>query len=215
MSGSFNRVIDFAKMLSRLPPWFTLLAAVAAYFICHHFAVAPLAVRVVGAEAAGDVAAFVIVRGLAVVFQFLVPLCLITSATMWLKSFVERRRLKRLADRAVDEDVLTGLSWEAFERVAAQGFASMGFDVQLTADGADGGYDMVLRSPAGTFLVQAKHWRGRSVGVDVVRALYGAVQAERATGGYVVTSGAFTLAASESRRANRSGSIPANACGIC
>ncbi|MBP2159086.1 MULTISPECIES: restriction endonuclease [Asticcacaulis] len=197
MSGSFNKVVDFAKLLSRVPPWFTLPMAVAAYFICHHFAVKPVETLVVGAEAAGDAAAFAIIRALAVVFQFLVTLCLMMSAAMWLKSFIERQRLKRLADRAADSGVLAGLSWEAFEQVVAQGFASLGFEAQLTAEGADGGYDIVLNSTAGRFLVQAKHWREASVGVDVVRALYGVAQAENATGAYIVTSGSFTLAASE------------------
>jgi len=197
MSASFNRIVDFAKLLSRVPPWFTLPLAVAAYFVCHHFAVKPVSTVIVGAESAGDAAAMAIVRAIAIVFQFLVPLSLVMSAAMWSKVFFERRHLKRLADRAADADVLAGLSWEAFEQVAAQGFVSMGFEAQLTAEGADGGYDIVLTSPAGRFLVQAKHWREGSVGVDVVRALYGVVQAEGATGGYVVTSGSFTLAAAE------------------
>ncbi len=197
MSGSFNRIVDVAKALSRVPPWFTLPIAGGTYFVCHHIAVAPATVVVVGAEAAGDAAAFAIVRALAVVFQFLLPLCLTMSAAMWLNGFLERRRLKQLAARAEGEDGLAGLTWSQFEQVAAQGFASMGFDVQLTAEGADGGYDIVLKSSAGRFLVQAKHWRNRSVGVDVVRALYGVVEAEGASGGYIVTSGQFTLAASE------------------
>jgi restriction system protein len=197
MSGSFNRIVDFAKLLSRVPPWFTLPLAAGAYLFCKNVAVAPVASVVVGTEAAGDAAAFAIVRAFAVVFQFLLPLCLLMSAAMWLRKFLERRRLKRLADRAADEDGLAGLTWSQFEQVAAQGFASLGFDAQLTAEAADGGYDIVLTSAAGRFLVQAKHWRERSVGVDIVRALYGVVEAEKAAGGYVVTSGQFTLAASE------------------
>jgi restriction system protein len=42
------------------------------------------------------------------------------------------------------------------------------------------------------FLVQCKHWRARQVGVSVVRELCGVVSAERAAGGFVVTSGSFT-----------------------
>jgi restriction system protein len=197
MSGSFNRIVDFAKVLSRVPPWFTLPLAGAAYFFLHRLAVTPGTGQVVGAEAAGDAAAFAIARALSVVFQFLVPLCLAMSAALWLKGFLQRRQMKRLADAAADGDDLAGLSWEQFEQVCAQGFASMGFDAQLTAAAADGGYDIVLKSTAGTFLVQAKHWRERSVGVDIVRALYGVVQAEGAAGGYVVTSGLFTHAAAE------------------
>jgi restriction system protein len=190
-------MVDLAKVLSRLPPWITLPAAGFAYFVLHHFSLAPVGVVGSGTRAAEDAAAMAIIRALAVVFQFLVPFCLVMAAAMWLADFLQRRRLKRLADRAADGDGLAGLSWEQFEQVAAQGFAAMGFDAQLTADGADGGFDIVLRREGKVFLVQAKHWRDRSVGVDVVRSLYGVLQAEQADGAYVVTSGAFTRAASE------------------
>jgi len=197
MSGSFSRMVEVAKVLSRLPPWLTVPGGVVTYVACHHFSLVPVGVVGTGAPAAGDAAAMAIVRALAVVFQFLLPFCFAMASAMWTADFVQRRRLKRMADRAADADVLAGLSWEQFETVAAQGFVSIGFDAQLTGEGADGGFDIVLKREGRVFLVQAKHWRDRSVGVDVVRALYGVLQAEGADGAYVVTSGQFTRAAAE------------------
>jgi len=43
--------------------------------------------------------------------------------------------------------------------------------------------------------VQCKQWRSLQVGVPTVRELYGAMAAEGATGGFVITSGRFTAPA--------------------
>jgi restriction system protein len=43
--------------------------------------------------------------------------------------------------------------------------------------------------------VQCKHWKATSVGVDVVRQIFGVMAAHGATGCVVVTSGSYTSAA--------------------
>jgi len=45
---------------------------------------------------------------------------------------------------------------------------------------------------ADKYLVQCKQWKSRSVGVVIVRELYGVMAAEGAVGGFVVASGDFT-----------------------
>jgi restriction system protein len=52
--------------------------------------------------------------------------------------------------------------------------------------------DLIARKDGETYLVQCKQWRSVQVGVPVVRELYGAMAAEGAVGGFVVTSGTFT-----------------------
>lgn len=188
-------LVDWIKVFSRVPPVVTLPLAVGAFLLCHHFAgVSPVAT---GPVAAADAAASSILRVFALVFQYLVPFCLVMSAVLWTVGYVERQRLRRLAQKAAAPDILAGLSWTDFEKIIAHGFSTHGFSAQLTADGADGGVDIVLERLGQRYLVQAKHWRARSVGVEVVRALYGVVCADGAAGGYVVTSGVFTQAASD------------------
>jgi restriction system protein len=77
-------------------------------------------------------------------------------------------------------------------------FKRQGFRVLHTgSDGPDGGVDLVLLKGTEKHLVQCKHWRASKVGVTTVRELYGVMTAQRATGGYVVTSGQFTEDARE------------------
>ena len=45
------------------------------------------------------------------------------------------------------------------------------------------------------FLVQCKQWKAQTVGVTVVRELYGVMTDQNAKGGYLVTSGRFTAEA--------------------
>lgn len=50
----------------------------------------------------------------------------------------------------------------------------------------------MLRQGGDKFLVQCKQWKAFTVGVTVVRELYGVMAASGAAGGFVVTAGRFT-----------------------
>ena len=54
----------------------------------------------------------------------------------------------------------------------------------------------MLRKGSEKYLVQCKQWKAFSVGVNIVRELYGVMAASGAAGGFVVTSGRFTKEAS-------------------
>jgi len=69
-------------------------------------------------------------------------------------------------------------------------------------DGPDGGVDLWLRKNGQVVFVQCKHWKARSVGVKVVRELYGVMAAKNVKHGIVVTYGAFTAEAMEFAKAN-------------
>jgi restriction system protein len=69
-------------------------------------------------------------------------------------------------------------------------------------DGPDGGVDLRLRKNGECAYVQCKHWKAKSVGVKVVRELYGVMAAKNVKHGIVVTYGEFTLEASDFAKAN-------------
>jgi restriction system protein len=86
------------------------------------------------------------------------------------------------------------MNWRDFELLVGEAFRLRGYSVEETGGGgADGGVDLRLRKGNEVFLVQCKQWRAYKVSVTVVRELLGAMAAEGATGGYVVTSGIFTI----------------------
>lgn len=123
---------------------------------------------------------------------------------------------KRLLDaiRRVTSDVVDHVSrnpesvWRLtsrqFEELVAEIYARRGFEVRLTPATRDGGADIWVtrHDDLGTalYLVECKKWSPRRpVGVDVVRALFGAVGLEGANAGVIVTTSRFTRDAEDLR----------------
>ena len=69
-------------------------------------------------------------------------------------------------------------------------------------DGPDGGVDLRLRKNGQVVFVQCKQWKARSVGVKVVRELFGVMAAKNVKHGIVVTYGEFTSEARDLGKAN-------------
>jgi restriction system protein len=69
-------------------------------------------------------------------------------------------------------------------------------------DRPDGGIDLRLRKNGQVVFVQCKHWKVRSVGVKVVRELFGVMAAKNVKQGIVVTYGEFTSESREFAKAN-------------
>ncbi|MEO8346422.1 MAG: restriction endonuclease [Betaproteobacteria bacterium] len=85
------------------------------------------------------------------------------------------------------------MSWQEFEQLVAEAYRRQGYRVNVRGGaGADGGIDVELRAKDKTLVVQCKRWKTRTVGVNLVRELYGAMVGEEAHGAIFVTSGSFT-----------------------
>lgn len=102
--------------------------------------------------------------------------------------------IRALAERP---ELMYDLHPRRFEELLAELFARQGFDVELTKQTRDGGYDLwvVHHTPAGSLLtlVDAKRNRAdRPVGVGIVRQLYGVVEATRASAGLIATTSFFS-----------------------
>jgi restriction endonuclease len=89
-----------------------------------------------------------------------------------------------------------------FERIVAELFEQEGYEIVQTPPRTDGGKDIyVFKTDQFTrtmYLVECKRYvPPNTVGVDVVRHLYGVVQQERASGGIIVTTSYFTQPAKD------------------
>jgi len=104
----------------------------------------------------------------------------------------------QLFSGAKDIETIRKLSWREFEQLVGEAYRRKGYAVTETGGGgADGGVDLVLKRNGEKLFVQCKQWRMSKIGVKTIRELYGVVMAEGATGGIVVSSGTFTLEATE------------------
>jgi restriction system protein len=82
------------------------------------------------------------------------------------------------------------LSQQDLERLVTGAYRVRGYDVR-----ADDAGDLLLIKEDQRLLLQCKHWKTRKVGEMPVRELYGSMAAHSATGGLMISCGAFTLEA--------------------
>jgi len=192
----FAALFEIAAML---PWWIGVGLAAVAYFGFHMVAVSPLPAPKPGHP--GSLLGPTMWISVATFLQYVVPLMLLGGAAA--SAFSRRKRENLVANVASGEgaSVLGGMKWQEFEMLVAEAFKLQGYAVTETGGGgADGGVDLVLKKGSEKFLVQCKQWRAMKVGVTTVRELYGVIAAEKATGGFVVTSGSFTSDAIEFAR---------------
>lgn len=124
--------------------------------------------------------------------QYIVPGLLLAAASI---SFLRRGRARGLAAEMPTSpamDALARMSLHDFEKLVAEGFRREGFlVVERTAPNA-GCVDLELFMGRDRYLVQCSRWKESAVDAHAVRELYAAIVAERAVGGFIVTSGRFT-----------------------
>jgi len=93
-------------------------------------------------------------------------------------------------------DSLTALQWKEFEDLIGEFYRRKGYQVTETLGcGPDGGIDLKLAKDGAATFVQCKRWKGKKVGLPTVRELLGAMTAERAQYGVLVTTSSFTVEA--------------------
>lgn len=94
----------------------------------------------------------------------------------------------------VNIDRLLDLSPHAFEVLTGQLFEALGYKVEQSKPGRDGGVDLRLKKDEETAIAQCKRYRGQ-VGEPIVRDFFGAMGHEKVARGFIVTTGMFSLPA--------------------
>lgn len=188
---------DLLDLISMLPWWGGVALAIVSYLVLHRLA-APVPMMQTQPGQIGQMVSGIFKQTLAYYGQFILPtLCLIGAA---ISAFKRNQRSNLIADVSASSavNVLEGMTWREFEMLVGEAFRLQGYQVvETVGNGADGGVDLVLRKDNEKFYVQCKQWKAYKVGVEVVREMYGVMAAHGATGGFVVTSGRFTDAASQ------------------
>jgi len=107
------------------------------------------------------------------------------------------RLIKYLAQ---NPNMIYSLTPRKFEELVAELFIRDGMRVQLTPSTNDGGRDILVVSDTSLgkhlYYVECKQYsKDNPVGVELIRALYGVVEADKATAGLLVTTSYFTKGA--------------------
>jgi restriction system protein len=183
---------DVIELVAMMPWWIGCVLAVVCYIMLHRVASHELTTSVSPGQAV-DFATQSIWKALATFGQYLLPFLCLCGAAMSAYGRSKRKNLLSGVKNAKSTDALNAMRWQEFELLVGEGFRRQGYQVtENGGGGADGGIDLVLRKGGDKFLVQCKQWKAFTVGVTVVRELYGLMAAHGAAGGFVVTSGSFT-----------------------
>lgn len=166
--------------LARLPWWVSVVVAAVVYLLAHWVAPA-----VAGGNMLLRPFATVLstnAHWIAAIFLLPIPFALINASTR-----------RKLVDGQASIDRIRELTWQEFEQLVGEAYRRQGYRVaERGGGGADGGIDLELRTKDKTLVVQCKRWRTRTIGVELVRELYGAMTGEQAHAAIFVTSGDYT-----------------------
>ena len=191
---------DLLHISMRLPVWANLAIAGGSFVLLRHYGGSEFPVAALQPQGAAfaDALAGQFGRTAAYVAQFIIPPCfllggLIGGSKRWLRA----RRFNKVTGANFSVQAIREMSWREFESMIGEAFRGRGFRVAETSRGADGGVDLEMHRDGELHLVQCKHWKSRSVGVAVVREIFGVMTARGAQSCYVVTSGTFTAEAKQ------------------
>lgn len=90
---------------------------------------------------------------------------------------------------------MRAMAWPQFSAVVSERLRRQGYNVSMRESVAKGDVELIATRRGEKLLVQGRQWRKRSIDVDYVRELCGAITAEKANRGLFITCGAFTLEA--------------------
>lgn len=193
---------DLIDIISKSPWWAGVSLAPFFYFLLHSIATREVP-QSAGLNDLNIVVFGSLFRTLSSFGQFILPaVCLFGAAISAYNQFI-RRNLHKNVSESLHQGVLNGMSWQQFEMLVGESYRRQDYQVkELGGSGPDGGADLVLKKDGKKYLVQCKQWKACRVGVKPVRELLGVMVGAGATGGIVVTSGAFTSDAINFARSN-------------
>ena len=184
---------DLVVIAAKFPWWLGVLLAAASYAGLHYVAIGVVATPTTTSATLGDSVARHFVKSALGIGQYVLPIAFLVGAVVSVLGGRKRNALYGRAAGADGQSAIATMSWREFEMLIGETFRRRGFRVvERGGRGPDGGVDLVLAKGSERHIVQCKHWRATRVPVAIVRELYGAMAAQAAASGFVVTAGEFT-----------------------
>lgn len=183
---------DLLDIASSINWKISLAIAIISYFFFHYFSIQALPVATDLHSATNSLPKQLFIT-FSKFLQYVIPVIFIIGACV--SSFKSKQRIK-LLDKQSGIESIRDMSWQDFELLVGEAFRRKGFEVRENGGGgADGGIDLVLTKNGKKSIVQCKRWKTFSIGVPLIRELYGVMTSERANDCIFVSSGNYTAEA--------------------
>ncbi|GGK10217.1 restriction endonuclease [Pseudomonas matsuisoli] len=187
---------DLMYVAAKFPWWLTLALAAFSFLWLRAYVGQPI-VTVTDPKLMANALPGQSLRTLASVGQYLLPLALLcgAAASIFARD-KQRKRVDGVARVFESEKTLDGVSWQVFEARVREAFVRNGFSfVDVNGEGAREESHFLLLKDSEKHVALYQHWRSSKVGIDAIHDCLGAMAAEGAVGGFIVTDGAFTRGA--------------------
>jgi restriction system protein len=183
---------DLLNIASSINWKISLVIAIISYFFFHYFATQALPVATDLHSATNSLPKQLFIT-FSKVLQYVIPVIFIIGACI---STIRSKKRIKLLDKQSGIESIRDMSWQDFELLVGEAFRRKGFEVRENGGGgADGGIDLVLTKNGKKSIVQCKRWKTFSIGVPLIRELYGVMTSERANDCIFVSSGNYTAEA--------------------
>ncbi|MES2181547.1 MAG: restriction endonuclease [Pseudomonadota bacterium] len=185
-------VEDLLDIASSINWKISLFIAIISYFFFHYFAIQALPVATDLYSATNSLPKQLFIT-FSKFLQYVIPVIFIIGACV---STIKSKKRVKLLDKQSGIESIRDMSWQDFELLVGEAFRRKGFAVRENGGGgADGGIDLVLTKNGKKSIVQCKRWKTFSIGVPLIRELYGVMTSERANDCIFVSSGNYTAEA--------------------
>lgn len=183
---------DLLDIASSINWKISLAIAILSYFFFHYFAIQALPVATDLHSATNSLPKQLFIT-FSKFLQYVIPVIFIIGACV---STIRNKKRIKLLDEQSGIESIRDMSWQEFELLVGEAFRRKGFAVRENGGGgADGGIDLVLTKNGKKSIVQCKRWKTFSIGVPLIRELYGVMTSERANDCIFVSSGNYTAEA--------------------
>lgn len=111
-------------------------------------------------------------------------------------SFLKSNRRQKLHELREEIKSIQDLSWTQFREITAEAYRQAGYLILDNGPYAeDRNIDLVMRKSANLFLLQARYWCNRKIGLREVKKLFSLMHEKQASGVFLLTTGIFTIEA--------------------
>lgn len=183
---------DLLDIASSINWKISLLIAIFSYFFFHYFAIQTLPIATDLQSVTNSLPKQLFIT-FSKFLQYVIPVIFIIGSCV---SSIKCKKKIKLLDQQSSIESIRDMSWQEFELLVGEAFRRKGFEVRENGGGgADGGIDLILTKNGKKSIVQCKRWKTFSIGVPLIRELYGVMTAERANDCIFVSSGNYTAEA--------------------
>lgn len=139
--------------------------------------------------------------------QYIIPGVLLLAALFLGRGEDDRRHVRSVQrsaparsvgsphDSPIRMDPFRVMSEDDFQRLMIEFFTRNGFTMESVPSALGDGVDLMLSKNSKTYVAQYRHWREHRVDVPKVREQYTVMQAAKAHGVFVITTGEFSYKA--------------------